>query len=59
MGWKSSIDITRKEAKRLIMQRLLDLDGISNSELENRLEELGYGDNPDLEHFGYNFIITD
>jgi|AntRauTorckE5430_2_1112549.scaffolds.fasta_scaffold00649_23 hypothetical protein len=59
MGWKSSIDITRKEAKRLIMQRLLDLDGISDSELENRLEELGYGDNPDLEHFGYNFIITD
>jgi len=59
MGWKSSIDITRKEAKRLIMQRLLNLDGISDSELENRLEELGYGDNPDLEHFGYNFIITD
>jgi hypothetical protein len=59
MGWKSSIDITRKEAKRLIMQRLLDLDGISDSELENRLEELGYGDNPDLEHFGYNLIITD
>jgi hypothetical protein len=41
------------------MQRLLDLDGISDSELENRLEELGYGDNPDLEHFGYKFIIID
>jgi len=59
MGWKSTLDITRKEAKRLIIQRLMDLDGISDSELEDRLEELGYGDNPDLEYHGYNFIIRD
>lgn len=33
MGWKSTIDITRAEAKRLILQKLVNLDQMSDREL--------------------------
>ena len=58
MGWKSTVDITRSEAKRLIMQKLINLDQLSNEELENMIEELGYGEDTNLEYFGHNFIVT-
>jgi hypothetical protein len=58
MGWKSTIDITRAEAKRLILQKLVNLDQMSNEELANMLEALGYGDTYDLDYYGYNFIVT-
>lgn len=57
MGWKSTIDIERKEAERLIKERLVNLDNLSNQEIEDMLESLGYGDKGDLPYFGHNFIV--
>ena len=59
MGWKSTVDITRAEAKRLIMQKLLNVDQMTNSELVDMIEELGYGEDTELEYYGRNFIIID
>ena len=59
MGWKSTIDITRNEAKRLIIQKLAMLDGLTNKELEDMVEEVGYGDDTNLQYYGYNFNVVD
>tara|TARA_R110000796_G_scaffold70936_1_gene160997 strand:+ start:8885 stop:9064 length:180 start_codon:yes stop_codon:yes gene_type:complete len=59
MGWKITIDITREEAKELIIKRIIDLETFSDKELANVVEELGYGDNPDLIYYGRNFMVTD
>ena len=58
MGWKITIDITREEAKELIIKKILDFDGMSDSQLANMVEKLGYGDDPDLIYYGRNFIVT-
>ena len=58
MGWKSTIDITRTQALALVMDYALQCGNLSDVELENLLETLGYGDNQNLPHFGYNFNIT-
>jgi hypothetical protein len=57
MGWKSTIDITRNEAIELITRSLLKVHTMSNQELEDLLENLGYGDDSDKEYFGYNFNV--
>jgi hypothetical protein len=59
MGWKSTIDITRTEAKQLIVNRMLHLNEMSDSQLANMVEQLGYGDDPELDYYGRNFIVTD
>lgn len=59
MGWKSTIDISRNEAKGLIIQKLAMLDGLTNKELEDMVEELGYGDDTNLQYYGYNFNVVD
>jgi hypothetical protein len=59
MGWKSTIDISREEAKRLILQKLIMLDGLTNEELGDMVEELGYGDDANLPYYGYNFFVID
>lgn len=59
MGWKSTIDITRNEAKRLIMQKLDMLDELTNQQLDDMLEGLGYGDDANLPYYGHNFNIVD
>ena len=59
MGWKSTIEITRAEAKRLIIQKLINIDQLSDTELADMVEELGYGNEPGLDYFGHNFTITD
>jgi len=59
MGWKSTIEINRDEAKRLITKKLLPLDHLSNKELENMIERMGYGEGIELEYYGYNFIVVD
>jgi hypothetical protein len=59
MGWKTTIDITRLEAKRLIIKKLFDIDSMSNIELANMVEQLGYGEEPEMTHYGCNFIVTD
>lgn len=56
MGWKSTIDISRKTAIYLIQQRLLTA---TNTQLANAVEYLGYGDDTDLEYYGHNFNIDD
>lgn len=54
MGWKSTIDISRKEAIDLIQKYLLNA---TNDQLANAVESIGYGDDPDLEHYGHNFCV--
>jgi hypothetical protein len=58
MGWKSTIDITRTQALALVMNYALQCGNLSDSELEDLLETLGYGDNPQLPYFGHNFNIV-
>lgn len=58
MGWKSTVDITRTQALALIMEYALQCGNLSDVELEDLLETLGYGDNTNLPYFGYNFNIT-
>lgn len=57
MGWKSTIDITRNEAIRLLMDRITS--DISNTELADMLGSSGFGDDTNLEYFGYNFNVID
>jgi len=59
MGWKSTVDITRDEAIGLIFTKLGYSHKLSNSELADLVESLGYGDDPDLPYFGHNFIVKD
>jgi hypothetical protein len=58
MGWKATIDITRTQALALVIDYALQCGTLSDSELEDLLETLGYGDNQTLPYFGYNFNIT-
>ncbi len=36
-----------------------DLDSLSNEELSDKVEGLGYGETPGLSYFGHNFIVVD
>lgn len=56
MGWKSSKQISRNEAILLITERALSA---SNEELELALVNLGFGDDMNLPHYGYNFSVVD
>lgn len=56
MGWKSTKQITRKEAITLIISRAMDA---SNQELALALENLGYGEDLELPHYGCNFNVVD
>ena len=58
MGWKSTIDITRTQALALVIDYALQCAKLSDSELEDLLEHLGYGDDEKLPYFGHNFNIT-
>lgn len=61
MGWKSTIELTRREAINAIMQCLekTPYDEMSNEELEEIMYGLGLGDDIDKPYFGHNFTITD
>jgi hypothetical protein len=56
MGWKSTIDISRRTAIELIQNRLLTA---SNDQLSNVVECLGYGDDLNLDFYGHNFSVYD
>jgi len=56
MGWKSSKDITREESMKIILDRLYMA---SNDELSHILLNLGFGDDINLPHYGYNFNVVD
>lgn len=58
MGWKSTIKITRNEARKLIIEKLVSLDNLTNQELESILYQLGYGDDNNLPYYGYNFDVV-
>lgn len=61
MGWKSTINITRKEAIQAIMAAIdkTPYDDLSNTELEDILYSMGFGDDFDKPYYGYNFIVSD
>lgn len=59
MGWKSTINLTREVALKLINIRISKAYTMSDTELGDFLEELGFGDNPELPFVGHNFIISD
>ena len=58
MGWKSTANISRKEAIQLIFARMSDVHQMSDQELDDMLVTLGYGDNINLPYYGNNFIVT-
>ena len=60
MGWKSTIEISREEAIRLIQSKLSDeiLNKSTNRDIEYMMEDMGFGDNPDWEYFGHNFFVV-
>ena len=59
MGWKSTIDITRAEAIRVIMESLdkTPYDEMSDDELKDLMYGLGIGDDVDKPYYSYNFNI--
>jgi 20S proteasome alpha/beta subunit len=58
MAWKSTIDITRDEAIQLVIKAMAKVHTMSNTELEDFLEVLGYGETIGMEYFGNNFRIN-
>ena len=60
MGWKSTIEISREDAIRLIQSKLSDerLSELPNRDIEYMMEDMGFGDNPDWEYFGHNFFVV-
>jgi hypothetical protein len=59
MGWKSTVDITRKEAIKLIFTRMADVHTMSDYDLGQMLETLGYGEDMNLPYYGHDFLIID
>lgn len=57
MGWKSTVVITRKEALELVFKRLASAHELSDNELANLVETLGYGELVGLDYYGHNFMI--
>ena len=63
MGWKSTVDITREHAIQLATKELAkkigEIHTMSDTQLEDYLEELGYGETQGMEFFGHNFRVVD
>lgn len=61
MGWKSTIDLTRREAIEAIMKAMdkTPFDDMSNEELEHMMYGLDIGDHLDKPYYGHNFTIID
>lgn len=59
MGWKSTLDLTRKQAIQAIIGALdkTPYDDMTNEELKRMMYELGIGDDENLPYYGHNFII--
>jgi hypothetical protein len=57
MGWKSTTDITREDAIALIFEYLSKVHYMSNTQIEDLLETLGFGEDSDKPYFGHNFNI--
>lgn len=61
MGWKSTIELTRKEAIQAIMVSLNETpyDEMSNEELEKLMYKLDIGDDFNKPYYGHNFRVSD
>jgi hypothetical protein len=61
MGWKSTIELTRREAIDAIMKSLdkTPYDEMTNEELEDMMYGLNIGDDINKPYFGHNFTIID
>jgi hypothetical protein len=61
MGWKSTINITRREAITAIMHAVdkTPYDDMTNEQLEDMMCELGIGNEIGLPYYGYNFDVSD
>jgi len=61
MGWKSTIDITRKEAIDIIIRSLdkTPYDEMTNEQLEELMYGLNIGDDVNKPYYGHNFNIVD
>jgi hypothetical protein len=59
MGWKSTIEITRKEAIQAIISSLdkTPYDEMTNEQLEDMMYQLDIGDDLNKPYYGHNFII--
>ena len=57
MGWKSTIDITRDEAMREIINQMVTLNDKTNEELADMLYSYGFGEDSKLKWYGHNFNI--
>lgn len=53
MGWKSTIDLTRKEAEDIMRSTLDDIASISDEDLSEAVEAIRGGEN-----HGYNYRIV-
>lgn len=60
MGLKSTVDIDRHIALKLIIDRqdISRFYNMTNQELSDELEKLGYGENRELPYYGQNFNVT-
>lgn len=61
MGWKSTIEITRKDAIRAIISSLdqTPYDEMTNEQLKDLMYKLDIGDDLNKPYYGHNFIIRD
>ena len=59
MGWKSTISISREEATELIFRKLSQVHSLSNNELGDMLESMGFGEDTNLPYYGHNFRVQD
>ncbi len=59
MGWKSTVNITRDEAIDLIIKATIreELERLTNDQLDEKLEALGYGETLGMDYYGHNFIV--
>ena len=60
MSLKSTIEISREEAIKLIQSKMSDevFKSMLNRDIEYMMEDMGFGDNPDWEYFGHNFFVV-
>jgi hypothetical protein len=54
MGWKSTVTIRKEEAQQLLIARILSA---TDTQLEDALSSLGFGDDMNLAYYGRNFQI--
>ena len=59
MEQKNTINITRNEAIKAIMEQMNTIKYKSNKELETMLYENNFGDDINLKWYGHNFIVND